>query len=319
MIDNVIFSLRHKGGSKKDDGQISSGNSYIDAANSFSRFHGKGTALRFSSITADFLARYELWMRKEGKLHKGQKKGTAASASTIGIYCRNLRSVYNDAIKAGIVKAAAYPFKSDYQIPASTSTRTPLDHDVVRKILAFPCETSAQQLARDFWAFSYFGNGMNTIDILSLKVRDIDVVNMTFSFEREKVKRSAKPVLIQGALFPETLAILTRYGNLSQKPGELVFPFLNKTMSPQERKARKDYFVKQINRGMRSILSAMNLDVDATFYVARHSFASTLVHSGAPLAFVSQALGHKKISTTEGYIGRFPVEKGKGYLSVLGT
>lgn len=319
MIDNVIFSLRQKGEQMKASNQISSGNSYVDAARSFERFHGKRNALRFSSITAAFMAGYETFMLTEGRLFKGQKKGTPASTATVGIYCRNLRAVYNDAIAAKIVKADSSPFGSEYTIPSSTATRTPIDHSVVKQILAFECVNDTQRLARDFWVFSYFCNGMNTVDMLNLKVRDIDVVNMTFSFEREKTKRSAKPVLIQGSIFPDSLDVIQRRGNVNQKPDEFLFPFLKKAMTPAEQKARKDYFVKQINRGMKSIGASLGLSCDLNSYVARHSFCSTLVHSGAPMAFVAQAMGHRKVSTTEGYVGRFPVDKSKSYLAVLGS
>ena len=40
-----------------------------------------------------------------------------------------------------------------------------------------------------------------------------------------------------------------------------------------------------------------------TTYTARHSFATTLKRSGVNVSFISEAMGHKDIKTTENYLG----------------
>jgi hypothetical protein len=55
--------------------------------------------LEFTQITPPLLQKYEKWRLKFGKV--SQKKNgisTPASSTTVGIYLRQLRAVYNDAI-----------------------------------------------------------------------------------------------------------------------------------------------------------------------------------------------------------------------------
>jgi len=68
---------------------------------------------------------------------------------------------------------------------------------------------------------------------------------------------------------------------------------------------------------MRGIAKELEIQSDVNTYSARHSFATILLQSEAPLAFISQALGHTSISTTESYLGSFDDEKTKKYLSAL--
>jgi site-specific recombinase XerD len=45
--------------------------------------------------------------------------------------------------------------------------------------------------------------------------------------------------------------------------------------------------------------------------VARHSFATILKNSGAPVAFISETLGHTSSKTTESYLKSFESEQRK--------
>lgn len=319
MINNVIFQLREKSKSLLAAGKTSTGKSYESAANSLSAFHRKKSALRFTDVTSEFLTSYETWMLTSGKSHRWLAKRFPASPTTIGIYLRCLRSVFNDAINAKLIGQDKYPFKLGYTIPTSINSREPLTPEEVRAIMNFECKTKAEKLARDFWVFSYFCNGMNPKDILNLRVRDIDVVNMTFSFVREKTRESRKgaETRINGILFEDSVRVLNQWGNLSGKPNDYVFPFLNKKMDTLTADTRKNYFVKQINRGMSAIASKLGISSDVTAYVARHSFCQALVEAGTPLPIISQSLGHASISTTEHYIGRISIDKTRGYLSAI--
>jgi integrase len=319
MTDNVIFELRKKGQSLIDAGNTSYGGSFLAAAESLSRFAKRKSALRFSSITGGFLSEYEAWMLKFGKVHRFDKIGTPASPTTVGFYLRCLRSAFNDAISAKVIRKEAYPFGTDYKIPSSVSRRVPLTSEQVKQIMEFKCRNQIQQIGRDFWLFIYLCNGINPKDILNLRVRDIDVVNMTFSFVREKTKsvRKGRQSRVEGVLFPQTLEVIDRWGVIGGKPVDYLFPFLNHKMTLTEKDIRKNYFVKQINEGIRAVCSDLGIEADVTSYVARHSFANRMIEAGTPIAYVSQALGHAKISTTEGYVGRLSTEKSRAYLQSL--
>ena len=52
-------------------------------------------------------------------------------------------------------------------------------------------------------------------------------------------------------------------------------------------------------------------------YAARHSYATILKRSGAPLGFISEALGHKSLQTSESYLDSFEDETRRKYAEML--
>lgn len=88
-------------------------------------------------------------------------------------------------------------------------------------------------------------------------------------------------------------------------------------MTDREQKTTVAQIVKVTNGNMKKLAKKLNIQSDLSTYVARHSFATILLQGEAPIAFISQALGHKSISTTESYLGSFGREKAKEYLGLL--
>lgn len=54
-----------------------------------------------------------------------------------------------------------------------------------------------------------------------------------------------------------------------------------------------------------------------TSYVASHCFATNQKNNNAPLAYISEALGHSNLKTTQNYFGRFEDESLKAFHSGL--
>jgi len=134
--------------------------------------------LRFEHVTPDFLKAYEQWMllygraAKKKKLKKGEAAvDTPATLTTVGIYCRQLRSVFNDAIRDKVVSSELYPFgKGGYVIPAGANIKKALSKTDVMKIISYQSEPgSYEERGRDLWVVSYLSNGMNITDICNIK------------------------------------------------------------------------------------------------------------------------------------------------------
>lgn len=68
---------------------------------------------------------------------------------------------------------------------------------------------------------------------------------------------------------------------------------------------------------MNQIGAKLEIKEKLNTYVARHSFATRLLRSNAPLAMIKEKLGHKKIATTESYLGSFEKEVEDKYLDKL--
>lgn len=68
---------------------------------------------------------------------------------------------------------------------------------------------------------------------------------------------------------------------------------------------------------MKRIGEELEFDLKFATYVARHSFATILVTSGAPLALASETLGHSNILTTQRYFAGFYLSAQAEYLKAL--
>jgi hypothetical protein len=137
--------------------------------------------LRFTDITVNYLKEYEQWMLQQDY-----------SKTTVGIYVRCLRAIFNEAAENKIIKKEkCYPFgKRRYQIPTSKNVKKALKLQDVCKIYHYTPECEQESKAKDFWIFSYLANGINPKDIASLKYRNIDGEYLVF--ERAKTENTTR-------------------------------------------------------------------------------------------------------------------------------
>ena len=274
--------------------------------------------LRFEHLTPEFLTTYEQWMQHCGNI---RKPGVGSSLTTVGIYLRHLRAVVNDAIEAGIMPRNTYPFgPNGYVIPAGSNPKKALPKTDIDKIKAYePLPGTMEQRSHDLWLFTYYCNGINLTDICHLTWSQVDLKAGKLTFVRQKTSRTRKnnQTQITAHLRPETSAIIERWSTIDRSPDSYVFPFLTPGMDAQRRKD----VVKQItlitNRWTRKIAASLGIDADVTSYTARHSYATILLKSKAPLAFISKSLGHTNLKTTESYLGSFDDEEAKEFLNAL--
>jgi site-specific recombinase XerD len=68
---------------------------------------------------------------------------------------------------------------------------------------------------------------------------------------------------------------------------------------------------------MKRIAEKLEITSPCTNYVARHSFATILLQSKAPIAFISKALGHSNLATTKAYLGSFEDDKARWSLAAI--
>ena len=59
----------------------------------------------------------------------------------------------------------------------------------------------------------------------------------------------------------------------------------------------------------KKICKELNINKDVTTYYARHSYATVMKRNGAPIAMISDGLGHSSISVTENYLDGFELEQ----------
>jgi integrase/recombinase XerD len=113
----------------KDEGRIGTAVTYECAQKSLNNF---APDAKFSDVTPDFLKKYERLMLSEEK-----------SITTIGIYLRSLRTLFNNAISDGVLSAEYYPFgKKKYEIPTGNNVKKALTIQDIGTIYHFQPENS---------------------------------------------------------------------------------------------------------------------------------------------------------------------------------
>jgi len=161
----------------KLEGRIKTSESCRSAYQSFKEYTGNA-ALSFYEVDKLFLDSYESFMLTKRK-----------SLGTIGAYTRELRALFNEAIDNQIISRDIYPFGiNKYQIPGISNIKRALrNQDLVKLIEYNPIDNFWEQLAKDYFLFSLYCQGMNMKDIANLKYGDIE--KDTFSFVRAKTPK----------------------------------------------------------------------------------------------------------------------------------
>lgn len=295
-------------------------NSFRDTQSSLERFMEYKKVkkqLEFKDITVDFLIAYEIWMKKYGKApKKAEYREVSASINTIGVYCRNIRTLFNIAInETKVIHKDLYPFgKYGFLIPKARAKKKARTMDDIEVMIRYTPKTAGQAQAKAFWLFSYLCNGANTADIANLKWRDLD--EGAFAFVRRKTMRTKKVNTDPIEVFMDELAvqIIEIYGNhifeiagdkVQNDPEEYVFTIIDRFDSPNEKHKKIKQFIRNNNARMKTMCKAAGLSGSFNTMVARHSFATIMQHLGADIITISKMLGHSSITTTMTYLEDF--------------
>lgn len=280
--------------------QINTALNYEQSLNSMIDFYKKDL-IPFNIISPQWLKEYEKYMVET----KGRSK------TTVGIYLRPLRSIFNAAIANKSISAEIYPFgKRKYTIPAPRSTKKALTKDQLKLLFESTPSTQEQEKAKAFWFFSYSCNGMNFKDICMLQYKNID--GDTLQFRRAKTSNTnttQSPVIVY--LNEYTQSVIDKYGNINKLPDEYIFPIVDHSTSQEEIQRQLRNFVRFVNQHFSKFAKHIGIKENVSTYWARHSFATQAIRNGASMEYVSEALSHSSLNTTRNYFAGFEDEKKK--------
>ncbi|WP_373397949.1 site-specific integrase [Algoriphagus halophilus] len=264
--------------------------------------------LLFQEITVKFLNDYESWMVNiQGK-----------SQTTVGIYMRGLRVIFNRAIDQKIIDRDIYPFgRKKYEIPSSTRKKKALNGDQLKLLFNSIPKTKEQQKARDFWFFSFACNGINMKDIIHLKWKNINGEFIEFIREKTKKTKKANSKTIQVPLTEFAKSVIKKYSTDSKNPENYIFPFLKKEMSAEEKYLVNKKFIRFVNQHLKIMANANGITGEISSYWARHSFATSAIRNDASMEFVGESLGHSDVKTTQLYFAGFEDDTKKDILGKI--
>ena len=239
----------------------------------------------FSDIDINWLKQYESFLRNKG-----------LGDNSIGVRFRTFRVLYNRAITENIVKADYYPFRiyKVSKLKKETVKRSITKTDV-EQIIKYKVDREYTQLAIDLFYFSYLSGGINFVDMAYL-TRD-NIIDTRLVYTRKKTKK-----LIKLPIQDKALATIAKY----QSDNIYLFPILSKFHKTAQQKANRVHKVLAIiNKSLKAVGEELNLPIDLTTYVARHTYATVLKRSGVNTSIISESLGHSSEKVTQIYLDSF--------------
>jgi len=242
--------------------------------------------LSFEEINYNFLTQFENYHLSSGNELNG-----------LAVYMRTIRSIYNQAIKAGGVDKSLYPFAA-YKIKTEPTKKRALDITYLTKIIGLDLTENHPSFdARNYFVVSYMMYGMNFADMAFLQKSDI--ANGRIRYRRRKTSK------LYDIKIGESLAgILTHY--IQKTPtSKYVFPIIKRETAVLQQRdiqtARKAF-----NKNLKDIATLCGIEQNLTSYVSRHSFATQAMIQNVPVSAISAMLGHSSLKTTEIYLKGLP-------------
>ena len=240
----------------------------------------------FSDMDTIWLKRYEVWLQSQG-----------LAINTLGTRFRHLRVIYNFAIEEKIVKSEYYPFNS-FKVSklSQTTAKRSIQKGEILSVLNYQGQTPLECLAIDLFTFSYLAAGINFGDIARL-TKD-NILENRLIYIRKKTQKQIK-VLLQ----EQAIKLIQKY---SMPDNPYLFPILSSFHKTEQQKVNRIHkIIAKVNKSLKEIGERLNIPIDLTTYVARHSFATVLKRSGVNTSLICEALGHSSERVTQIYLDNF--------------
>ena len=227
-------------------------------------------------------------------------------------YIKTLRAIVNKAIKDGEASSVTYPFGKDGFSIAALAQETEkryLSGEYLERMKSAKLNTYPMNWSRNLFLFSYYTQGMSWVDMAGLKSKNIVMFEggKYIVYRRQKTEgKNAKIIRIK---ITESIQNLLEWFKQSCK---LIDDYLLPIVSMKGYEGQKLYETirhryKKYNDYLKK-LGTIELKfegVKLSSYMSRHSYAMRLKNSGIPEDVISEALGHKELSTTKVYLDSF--------------
>lgn len=264
--------------------QQRTGRAYRSMLNSFIEFN-EGRDILLSRLDNVVVKRFEMHLKNKDK-----------SLNTISFYMRNLRAVYNKAVKMHLIARCDYsPFDNVYTGIEKTSKRA-IKKNSIDKFFELNLDFDKNMnKAKHLFIFSFCSRGMSFIDMAFLKKTDI--TGGYIKYRRSKTKQ-----LLEIKITEEIAKIISLY-----KEEMKASPYLLPIIENPEADTRLQYesALRTYNNRLERISRILKLSTPLTSYVARHSWATIAKSKNIPLSVISEGLGHNSPQTTQIYLASF--------------
>ncbi|GHT49914.1 transposase [Bacteroidia bacterium] len=292
-----------------ENGQDRTARAYRTVANQLMAFNGF-EEIGLEEINTSFLRKYEAHMKEAGK-----------TMNTISFYMRNLRSIYNRAIKDNLIPIRYdNPFKEVYTGLAPTRKRaltkeemhilSELELSIYEPKKRFPFLSAfnirkhailKKQMTADLRAalamfmFCFHARGMSFVDMAYLRKKNIS--RDEISYCRKKTGKNMRIKITPPMQF------IIDYFEPATRTSPYVFPIIIPGNGRENR--QYEYALQEQNKLLKIIGEIAGINKLISTHVARHSWATIARMEHIPISIISEALGHRDEKTTTIYLDSF--------------
>jgi integrase/recombinase XerD len=250
----------------------------------------KSPALNFREIDETFLRRFMSYLKTEKKV------GQRSIINNLVV----IRTLFNRAIRSGVVEQKYYPFGRDkIVIRFPESTKVGLSIEEVQAIANNEELSVAEQHARNVWLFSFYLAGMRVGDVIKIKWSDIYDGRLHY-----RMNKNSKLLSLQ--LPEKAIDIISNYEDSKQGNDDFIFPEMKKAnlKSPKDILAKTKTATKKFNKYLASIAQKCEIDKKLTMHIARHTFGN-ISGDKIPIQTLQKLYRHSSITTTINYQSNF--------------
>ena len=246
----------------------------------------KNKDITFPEITEILLKKFQAYLKQS----RGNSDRSIVNALIV------IRTVFNLAIREGIVDRKHYPFgKGGIVIRFPQSLKIGLSKEEVTALEDIALESEQMVHARNVWLVSFYFAGMRISDVLKLKWSDFKDGRLYYQMNKNSKVLSLKT--------PEkAAAIIDQYKEDKQNDEDFIFPELKKA------NLEDDYDIRiktkngnrNINKYLKLIAGELKLNKPLTMHIARHTFGN-ISGDKIPVQMLQKLYRHSDISTTINY------------------
>ena len=248
----------------------------------------KGKDVKFQEITVSLLEQFKAHL-------KGKYK---ASERTAVNYMITIRTIFNRAIKSGIVDQKHYPFGKDKMpVRFPDTEKMGLSKDELTKLEEVDLsDFPKMHHARNVWLFSFYFAGIRVSDVLRLRWSDFQEGRLHYTMGKNSKTGSLKT--------PEQAQlILAQYESLKRHTDDVIFPELKVVDDFSDTylvQRKTSYAVKTLNKYLKRLGEKLSFEKKLTMHIARHTFGN-LSGDRIPIQMLQKLYRHSDITTTIGY------------------
>ncbi|TDN79365.1 site-specific recombinase XerD [Salegentibacter sp. 24] len=261
--------------------------SFEDAITYFKR----NTRLEFREMNESFLNKYKAFC----STYLGQKTRTITNQLIF------IRTLFNVAIKDGIVSQKYYPFGGEKEkIRIGSGNKIGLTAEEVTKIENLAVEShSSIWHTRNVWLVSFYFAGIRISDVVALKWTDIKDGRLYYVMNKNEKPLSFKVPEKAKTIF--NLYLMDKTEN-----NGYIFPFL-KDADQQDAKSvflKMRNATKVLNKFLKRIAAECKIDKNLSNHIARHTFGNIAGDKIHPL-MLQKLYRHSDLKTTLNYQANF--------------